>query len=75
MSLTAHRYLFNVIKQHTLTTEKSDQLLLEVKKLYPIIRAWGGVHIRHIRQAGSLAKGTHITGTSDVDLFISLQHK
>lgn len=75
MSLEAQRYLFNVIKQHTLTTENANKMLLEVKKIYPTLREWGGDHIRHIGQAGSLAKGTHITGTSDVDLFVSLHYK
>jgi len=76
MSLEAHRYLLKVIKQHTLTAEKTSKMLFKVKKaLYPIIQEWGGNHLRHIGQAGSLAKGTHITGTSDIDLFVSLHYK
>lgn len=45
-----------------------------INSLTPHIRAWGGNYISSIDLSGSYAKGTAISGNSDVDLFVSLHH-
>jgi hypothetical protein len=43
-------------------------------QIAPILRAWGGTHLRDIRISGSIAKGTANAGANDMDLFIELTH-
>lgn len=63
-------YINQVVAAHTPDT----QHLVEnaVQSLYPHISAWANGHKYELKLSGSLAKGTGITGTTDVDLFISL---
>jgi hypothetical protein len=43
-----------------------------INELYPHIHTWANGHEFKLKIAGSIAKGTAISGTSDIDLFISL---
>lgn len=44
----------------------------KINELRPHIHAWASGHGYELKLSGSLAKGTGITGTTDIDLFISL---
>ena len=44
----------------------------KINELKPYIHAWANGHAYILKLSGSLAKGTGITGTTDIDLFISL---
>jgi len=44
----------------------------KINELRPYIHAWANGHSYLLKLSGSLAKGTGITGTTDIDLFISL---
>jgi len=63
-------YIINVVAQHTPTISYNvDQVKQALNShIYP----WANGHEYEIKLSGSVAKGTCITGTSDMDFFISL---
>lgn len=63
-------YVRDVVALHTPYLAYTVQE--KINELTPHIHAWANGHIYEIKTAGSLAKGTAITGTSDMDIFISL---
>lgn len=42
--------------------------------LLPTLQSWAGSHLIDVEVSGSLAKGTSISGTTDIDLLVSLRH-
>ncbi|MFA6295240.1 MAG: nucleotidyltransferase [Candidatus Paceibacterota bacterium] len=64
------QYIRNVVTAHTpnVTYIVADK----INELKPHIHAWANGHAYTLKLSGSLAKGTGITGTTDIDLFISL---
>lgn len=67
-------YLHRTIAKHLIKPEQRNRAILISKRLYPIIKRWAYDNLITITQSGSFAKGTNITGSSDIDLFISLKH-
>lgn len=63
-------YLQAVVRQHTPLI--SYVVREKINELTPHIHAWANGHKYEIKLSGSLAKGTGITGTTDMDIFISL---
>lgn len=63
-------YLRQVVAQHT--PNVNYIFANKVAELKPHIHAWANGHTYVLKPSGSLAKGTAITGTTDMDLFISL---
>lgn len=63
-------YIRQIVAQHTpnVTYIVQDK----INELTPHIHAWANGHAYILKLSGSLAKGTGITGTTDIDLFISL---
>ncbi|HEY4484640.1 MAG TPA: nucleotidyltransferase [Candidatus Paceibacterota bacterium] len=63
-------YIRQIVAQHTpnITYVVQDK----INELTPHIHAWANGHAYIVKLSGSLAKGTGITGTTDIDLFISL---
>ncbi|MBI2448146.1 nucleotidyltransferase [Candidatus Microgenomates bacterium] len=63
-------YIRQIVAQHTpnITYVAQDK----INELRPHIHAWANGHAYILKLSGSLAKGTGITGTTDIDLFISL---
>lgn len=63
-------YIRQIVAQHTpnITYIVQDK----INELTPHIHAWANGHAYIVKLSGSLAKGTGITGTTDIDLFISL---
>lgn len=63
-------YIRRVVMAHT----PANPYVVEEKidELRPHIHTWANGHEYEIRPSGSLAKGTAIIGTSDMDIFISL---
>jgi hypothetical protein len=64
------QYIRQVVAAHTpnITYIVEDK----INELRPHIHAWANGHAYVLKLSGSLAKGTGITGTTDIDLFISL---
>lgn len=63
-------YIRNIIAAHTPVISYNVQA--KINELNPHIFAWANGHQYELKLAGSIAKGTAISGTSDIDLFISL---
>lgn len=63
-------YIRQIVAQHTpnITYDIQER----INSLVPHIQAWANGHLYTLKLAGSVAKGTDITGTTDLDLFISL---
>jgi hypothetical protein len=64
------QYIHRVVAAHTPNVNFLVQST--VSALHPHIYAWANDHKYVLKLSGSLAKGTGITGTTDIDLFISL---
>ena len=63
-------YIRNVVDQHT--PHVLNDVWNRISLLAPHINAWANGYKYEIKLSGSLAKGTSITGTTDIDIFISL---
>lgn len=69
MNKAADDYIIAVVQRHTPVIIGLEQ---KVQTLIPSITMWANGHQFDLKLSGSLAKGTGITGTTDMDLFISL---
>jgi hypothetical protein len=69
MPTNADIHVRNVVAQHT---PRSFNIQAKIDELKPHILAWSNGYSYQLKQAGSIAKGTAIIGTSDIDFFISL---
>lgn len=63
-------YIRTFVSQHTPTITYIVQN--KIDELKPHIHAWANGHAYILKLSGSLAKGTAITGTTDIDVFVSL---
>ena len=63
-------YIRTVISRHT--PNITYVVEHKVNELQPHIHAWANGHAYILKLSGSLAKGTAITGATDIDIFISL---
>lgn len=64
------QYIRDVVARHApnalfITEDK-------INELRPYIYAWANGHAYNLKLSGSLAKGTGIADTTDIDIFISL---
>ncbi len=69
-------YLQSVISAHTPVypfIQGKNKLQATWDVLTPIAREWAGEFLSELLVSGSVAKGTNISGTSDLDMFISLK--
>lgn len=66
-------YLRNVLARHHNPTSILDARGV-IQTLLPHINAWSNGYLLSITPSGSVAKGTSILGSSDVDIFISVNH-
>src|SRR5579872_6221824 len=64
------QYIKSIVTAHTPFITYDTQV--KINELNQHIFAWANGHRYEIKLAGSIAKGTAITGTSDIDIFISL---
>ncbi|MBU6500342.1 MAG: nucleotidyltransferase [Patescibacteria group bacterium] len=74
--MTQDQYFDSILARHNPVPLGffGSPLNIAIDALTKEARAWGGHHISNIGLSGSYAKGTAISGQSDVDLFISLHH-
>lgn len=64
------QYIRQVVTAHT--PNVSYVVADKINELRPHIHAWANGHAYVLKLSGSLAKGTGITDTTDIDMFISL---
>jgi hypothetical protein len=70
--MTADEYLHSVISKYRVSTGPDSPAHQAGQRLYPIIKDWANKFLLGISISGSYAKGTGIKGSTDIDLFISL---
>lgn len=63
-------YVSQVVASHT--PNVNYIVAHKINELHPHIQEWANGHEYTIKPSGSIAKGTAITGTTDIDIFISL---
>jgi predicted nucleotidyltransferase len=68
--LEIDNYIKNIVAANT--PNISYNVWDKINELHTHIDAWANGHQYDLKLAGSIAKGTAIIGTSDIDLFISL---
>lgn len=72
--MTADEYIQSIVKKYRITeTIDSAMWFFVINPLEEIIKRWAGEFLSDITISGSRAKGTAITLSSDLDLFISLK--
>jgi hypothetical protein len=65
-------YIRSIISKHNLPAGKDIKTNKALEGLTPLIRRWAGNVLTNIRPIGSYAKGTGVTGSSEIDLLVSL---
>lgn len=66
-------YINKVLAAHQPTYTVNDALRLRAT-LLPTLQQWASTNLIAVDVSGSVAKGTSISGTTDVDLLVSLRH-
>ena len=67
---TIDNYIRQTVALHT--PRAIQDAINKLNGLSPHIHAWANGHQYELKLSGSIAKGTAITGTTDIDLFVSL---
>lgn len=65
-------YIRSIISKRSLTTRQDSKTNKALDELTLIIRSWAGEVLENIRQIGSYSKSTGVTGSSEIDLLVSL---
>lgn len=66
-------YIRRVLAKHAVAQGPGSPAETTGQAMYPWIANWAGTCLAEVRFSGSYAKGTGVSGTTDVDLFISLK--
>jgi len=67
-------YVRSIISKYALSSAPTPAGAAAAQAAYPLIQQWAGKHLLKVSYSGSTAKGTAISGITDVDLFISLSN-
>jgi len=67
-----NEYVRSIIRKYHLVHDATSPAVIAAQSLFPTIKAWANNYLLEVRFSGSTAKGTAIRGSTDVDLFISL---
>jgi len=68
--MTPDEYVRSVLQRYAVDTAQASSV---AEKIAPQLRAWAGGQLNALSYAGSFAKGTGNTISTDVDIFISLR--
>ncbi len=82
--MTPDQYVLSILNKYRVDTKNPTGLAflllphqispMQIKsELQPYIKDWAGEYLNSVLLSGSIAKGTAIKGTADLDLFISLK--
>jgi len=66
------QYLRQALQRHAVNTGALSPARLAVQLIEPAIREWAGQYLISVEASGSFAKGTAVSGGTDIDLFVSL---
>ena len=70
--MTQDEYVLSIIAKYKLATGQGSPAYQAAQNLYPTIQRWANKYLIEITFSGSYAKGTGVRGSTDVDIFISL---
>jgi tRNA nucleotidyltransferase (CCA-adding enzyme) len=70
--LTIEQHLRAVLARYQVDTGLYSPVRAVQAPLDPVIRKWAGQYLVEIRPSGSFAKGTAVSGGTDIDIFVSL---
>jgi hypothetical protein len=70
--MTPDEYVRSIISQHSLPLTPDLGMATAKFAIEPIIKEWAAQYLVAFDYSGSIAKGTGVKGTTDVDFFISL---
>jgi hypothetical protein len=70
--VTADEYVLSIVSKYRLAIGLQSPAYQAGQQLYPIIKTWANKFLLGVSYSGSYAKGTGVKGSTDVDLFISL---
>lgn len=70
--MTADEYVAQVLRKYAVETGPTSPAERNANAIKPAIRQWAGQWLVDMSFSGSYAKGTAVSGTTDIDLFISL---
>jgi hypothetical protein len=65
-------YIRSIIRKHNLPAGKDTKAHKALEELTPKIKSWAGEVLENICPIGCYAKGTGVTGSSEIDLLVSL---
>jgi predicted nucleotidyltransferase len=66
-------YVSTILQKYAVQTGSNSPAERNGNAIKPAIRTWAGQSLADIFFSGSYAKGTAVSGTTDIDLFISLK--
>lgn len=72
--MTPDEYLKQILQKYIIPISKSSQYNQTAISLRPHIESWASGYLNEVYWSGSYAKGTAINISTDIDLFISLEH-
>lgn len=67
-------YVRSIINKYALLNAPTPAGAAAAQAVYPVIQQWAGKWLLKVSYSGSTAKGTAISGITDLDLFISLSN-
>ena len=67
-------YVGSIINKYALLTAPTPAGAAAAQAVFPLIQQWAGKYLLKVSYSGSTAKGTAISGITDLDLFISLSN-
>lgn len=71
--MTQDEYVLSIVAKYKAATGQGSPAYQAAQNLYPTIQRWAGKCLLGTRFSGSYAKGTGVRGSTDVDIFISLE--
>jgi hypothetical protein len=70
--MTQDEYVLSIVAKYKLPTGQGSPGYQTAQNLYPTIQRWANKYLLEATFSGSYAKGTGVRGSTDVDIFISL---
>jgi hypothetical protein len=68
------QYIAGVLAKYVVRTEPGSGVAIALAEVIPSVKRWANQYLNAIGPSGSLAKGTAVAGTTDVDVFISIKN-
>ena len=74
MNVQGNRYLAGVVRKYSPSPSARTKARAAAQQIKPMLKDWAKPYFSGFEISGSYAKGTAITLSTDIDLFVSLIH-